>query len=201
MAIFGPSNQNATITTGNFRTTVDLFTATQPGTYPLPNGQKNPLGTSYYDATVSLAFPSGLGAKYRYVRYNSTANPALLAAPAPVYWTDNTFTTVTGVLSESLGGAAGINNVAGYLMPNTGDLTTLTAAILNGNFVWICVGGLVLNAIVPASTAVGDAIIGATGNFTNARVAANTAPTNKVLAWAEAAVAAGVANVMVAVEN
>jgi hypothetical protein len=197
MAIYGPSNQTATVTTGNFRTSIDPFTATQPGTYPLPNGQVNPLGAAYYDATPTLTYQSGVGAKYRYVRYNSTANPAVLTAPAPVYWVDVNFTTVTGVSTESLG----VNFVAGFLMPNSTDLSTLTATILNGNFVWICVGGLVLNAIVPASTAVGDAIIGAAGNFTDARVAAGTAPTNKVLAWAAAAVSGGTANVQVALES
>jgi hypothetical protein len=195
MAIFGASNQNAQISTGNVRTALDPFTLAP--NYPLPNGQQNPLGQRYYDASPSLANVYGVPDKYAYLRYLSTANPAVLAAPAPVYYTDTTFTTVSGVLSESLG----INFIAGYMMPNSTDLPALTAATLNGNFVWVCVWGVVVNAIVPGATAVGDAIIGAAGNFTNARVAANTAPTNKVLAWALAAVAGGTANVYVQVEG
>lgn len=187
MAMFGASDQTTQVTTGNFRTTLDLFDATQ-----LNNKAQNPLGTYYFDNATTVLNPNGLMSIYKYVRYSSVANPAPVNAPAPVYYTDETFNVVSGVFAEGLGNNA--NAVAGWLMPNTTDLPTLTALKLNGNFAWICVGGFLKSGIAVAATAVGDAIIGAAGNFVNGRVAAGAAPTNIVLGWALTAVAAGVAD-------
>lgn len=158
----------------------------------LDSTAKNALG-AVYAAPQNEGLPTttnGVGAPavIKYVYYNSTANPAPVGAPAPVYWTDQTFTTVSGVFSEGLG----TNFIAGFLLPNTTAISGLTAATLNTSYVWIQIGGFLSAAIVPASTAVGDAIIGAptAGNWTNARVAAGTAPTNKIAGWAASAAVA-----------
>lgn len=197
MAQFGASIQTAQVSTGNFQTTIDQFVPGLAG-YPTNPGARNQVGAAYYDATGSLSNPNGVPGKYRYVRYNSTANPTVTAGISPVYWTDATFTTVSGVMSEGL---FGVNSIAGLLMPNTNALATLTATVLNGNFVWICVGGYVAGVTAPGATAAGDSIIGAAGNFTPARVAAGTAPTNRAIGFATTAIAGGLCNVLVTLES
>lgn len=219
MAQFGASIQTAQVTTGNFRTTVDQFVSGYTG-YPGNPGARAIPGSSYYDSTgsftaVTTATPYGneFGppGKYRYVRYYSTSNPALtgLTAPAPVYWVDTTYTTVTPVYSESVTG--GINAVAGILMVNTTDLVGLVNSTpttgqtaLQGNFVWICVAGFVANAIGAASTAADDAVIGSVTTFVPGRTAALTAPTDRVIGWAQSALgtpATGQIRLLVALES
>lgn len=202
MAQFGASIQTAQVTTGNFRTTIDIAVSGYAG-YPNNPGQRNPLGAAYYDSTGSLSNPWGVPGKYRYVQYSSTSNPALtnLTAPAPCYWTDNTYTVVSPVSSE---GVAGINLVAGLIMPNTTAISGLTNTQLNGNFIWICVGGFVSGVIGITSAAAGDALIGSATNFAPARVAAGTAPTNRVIGWATSALgtpATGQVNILVTLES
>ena len=187
MPQFGLFDNTLQVTTGNFRTALDLFDSTQ-----LNNKAQNTLGSIWCDAPTTISNPNGTISIYKYVRYNSATNPAVVASPGPVYYTDATFQVVSGTMADGIG--ANANSVAGWLMPNTTDMSTLTNLKLNGNFVWICIGGFLSQAIAPAATAIGDAIIGAAGNFTNARVAAGTAPTNKVLGWALTAVAAGKAD-------
>jgi hypothetical protein len=199
MAIFGADDQNVQISTGNVRTTIDAFDSTKPN-----NGAKNPLGSVFYNATATASLAFGNPEKFRYVRYNSTTNANWAAAPAPVYWVDAAMTTVTGTMSESLTGD--INSVAGYVMPNTTDFPgSLTGAQLatkaNGNYVWMQVWGNIVGAIAPASTAHGDAMIGKSGNFVNDRTAQGTAPTGRVLAWSQGAVASGVANQWIVIEG
>lgn len=202
MAQFGASIQTAQVTSGNFQTTVDPYVTGYAG-YPNNPGQRSVPGAAYYDSKGTNSNPWGVPGKYRYVRYNSTSNPALtgLTAPAPCYWTDNTYTTVSPVYTE---GVAGINLVAGLIMPNTTALPNLTAATLNGNWIWICVGGFVSGVIGVTSTAAGDAIIGSTTTFVPARVAAGTAPTNRVIGFATSALgtpATGQINILVTLES
>lgn len=193
MAQYGPSLQTAQITTGNVRTTVDAYDSTK-----LNNGAKNPLGASYYDNTVSLANPNGVFGKFRYVRYNSVTNAAVKAFPGVVFWADNTYTTVTSTVSEAVDTT--VSSIAGYLMPNSTDISGFTAALLNGNYVWIQVGGWIKGAAAAASTAVGDAVIGL-NTWVPGRTALNTAPLNRVLAWALTAVASNVSDMMIVVEG
>jgi len=199
MAQFGASIQTAQISTGNFRTTIDPYNANLAGSYPLPYGQKNPLGAAYYDATGSLSNPFGVPGKYRYVRYNSTSNPALTGVTGPfiVYWTDATFTTVTPVSSESLTGT--VNIPAGLAMPNLTSLPNLTAAQLNGNFIWIAVGGYVPGAYMGAyAAAIGTPFAGTATAFLPAVVAAVTTFT---MGWTTTAAASNLANVLVTIET
>jgi hypothetical protein len=135
-------------------------------------------------ATVPLTF--GFGTKIfngfppivKYVRYNSTANPAIGAAPAVVYYTDETGTNVSGVSTEANGGVAAgsINMAAGVLLYNTatsGLTGAASATALNGNYCWIQVGGL-SPAVKTVTGLVGSTLIAAAGNFTVANQAAGT---------------------------
>lgn len=181
------------ISTGNVLTTVDLRDTTKPN-----NGATNPLGAKFRSNVVSAANPNGFPVAYRYVRYNSATNAAVVAFPGVVFWTDATRTTVTSTLSEAYTGT--INMIAGYLLPNSASITTLTAAILNGNFVWMQVAGFLAGAASVGSTAVGDALIGA-NTWLPGRTAAGTAPLNRVLAWAGTAIASSKSDVDIVIES
>jgi hypothetical protein len=170
---------------------------------PYPNGAYATLGQAYLapvNPALLSAAANGQGAPLvlRYVRYNSTANPAPLAYPAAVYWTDETFTTVTGVFSEGNPAATGnLNSLAGVLLVNSTTVSGLTATLLNGNYVWIATSGFVKGVAVPASTAIGDSLTGTSGNFLLARTASGTAPISKRILQALTAVSATVADCLV----
>ena len=201
------------ITTGNVYTAIDTYSntiTTQPPTNSpsWPNGAQNPAGAAYLLAPGSYSLPAqnypgngtlnsnGWGAPLivRYVRYNSTVNPNLLAYPAPVYWTDETFTTVSGVFTEGLPSATGnLNSLAGWLLPNFTALAQTAAAsatTLNGNWCFIATKGFLAAAAVVAATARGDALVGAAGNFVVGRVGSGVAPTSRYNAIALTAVSA-----------
>jgi len=174
MPAFGDIVQGAQITTGNFRTTVDPpGSSTNLQGYPTTPGFPNILGIAYKDATISTANPNGLPTKYRYVKYQSTANAAVIAVPGPVFWADETFTVVTSTASESVTG--GLNMPCGYLMPNSGDISGFTAAKLNGNGVWVAVAGFVAKAIATAACALDDLLIGSVTAWVPVRVATGAA--------------------------
>lgn len=205
------------VSTGNLGTAIDTYGSTittQPPTNipSNPNGALNPIGASFLIAPgsgllpVAQFYPSAAGSLnsngwgapiiVRYVRYNSTTNANWLAYPAPVYWTDETYTTVTGTFSEGLPAATGnLNSLAGWALLNTtvypGTKTgAQLATLVNGNFIFIVTKGFVPAAAVVASTAVGDAIVGASGNFTVTRTASGTAPVSSRNALALTAVSA-----------
>ena len=192
---YGASLQ--TMQFGNPRTTMDVYSTT-PGPYP-PYNQKAQLGAEYIDNTPSTTYPWGVPAKYRYVRYNSTANAAVVAYPAPVFWTDEGHTTVSSTMSEGV--TATQQDLAGWMMLNSGDQTSLTAAILNGNFVYICVAGLVLGAASAASIVAGDWLIGGATAWTPVRVASGTATGYKQGAIALTAVSSSKSDIFVVVES
>jgi hypothetical protein len=190
--VFDGNIQTLQISTGNVQTVNDPFITGSlgQGQFGSPSGARNPLGMAAY---ISDGTTSGRRWKVRYVRMNATV-PNSPFIVGPVYWKDNTFQVVTSLLSEAL---HGVNAIAGLLM---------NANVTNGNFCFILVYGHVgaanIGAVtVPASTAAGDALIGAAGQQTFARVAANTAPTNAVLAWAETAISGGVADIFTCLEQ
>lgn len=160
----------------------------------------NPLGC-IWSPPANQALPSstaGFGAQpvYKYVKYTSTTNPAPVAFPAPVVFTDTSFTVVSGNAAEAFT-VTGLVGIAGYLLPNTASFSGLTNVILNNSYCWIQIGGYLGGAYVPASTAIGDNIVGiATGNFVAGRVAAGTAATSRPFGVALSAIASGVANVL-----
>jgi hypothetical protein len=205
------------VSTGSLYTAIDTYgstISTQPPTNipSNPNGALNPIGAAfliapgsslyspaqYYPSASGSLNSNGWGAPLivRYVRYNSTTAAAMLAYPAPVYWTDETYTTVTGTFSEGLPASTGnLNSLAGWLLPNSTSLA-LTGAksttALNGNFCFIATKGFVPAAAVVALTAVGDAIVGAAGNFVVTRTASGTAPVSSRNALALTAVSANI---------
>lgn len=176
---FGNPSNTPEISTGNVATVNDARDTTKPN-----NGAKNPLGAQYV-----LSDSSGRLKKVRYVRYNPTA--AVTDIVGPVYWKDNTFTVVTPTRSESVFGDT-INGVAGIL---------LNASITDGNFCFIQTAGYLAAMAVPAATAQSDALVSATGAQALARIAAGTAPTGKVVAFAITAVSGGVSDVLIALES
>jgi hypothetical protein len=186
----GTGSNTPRVTTGNVRTTFDVFSPapgpSTPGPTPAPfSGLTNPLGAIYTDVggTDSISgtlvqLPLNVGAIYKYVLYKSATNPALVTGPAPVYYTDNTKTVVSGAAADAFPAPATPSSaLAGVLMPNTTDLPNLTAAILNnggnGSGVWICIGGFVkASRDVGAVAVAGTQLVGGVGNFTWALVAA-----------------------------
>lgn len=171
MAFFNVSNQLLQIDTGVVRTY--LYNPTL-GFAPWAGlGENQVLGQRYIGiaaGSVTASNPSGSPAIFMLVKYESTGKPAPVAAPAPVYWVDNTFTTVTGVESEAL---LGLSGAAGYLMPNTTDISGLTDAMLEGALCLIQIGGYLSGAFGPVggTPGVGNLIVPATGNFQSSVVA------------------------------
>ncbi len=200
MAIYGLANPLIQIDSGKVQTQVWNQSLSQIQVYSAIGEIQIP-GQRYATlapGSVTAANPFGAPAILMLVNYLSTGNPAPAAAPAPVYWTDNTYSTVTGVESESL---LGLNGIAGYLQPNTTAMPSLTATTLNGTAtkpsqVFIQVAGLCINAVSPAAIVAGDWIIGAAGNFTPGRVAQGTAPGYRTFGFAATAVVAGLCNIM-----
>lgn len=183
MAFFNPSNQLLQIDTGKARTY--LYNSTSAFAPWAGLGENQVLGQRYFAVeNVTAANPSGAPTIYMLVQYLSTsaittANLTTAAAPAPVYWTDETYTTVTGITTEAIGGTTlGLNFPAGYLMINTTDVTSLTAAQLKGALVLIAVAGYVKGAYISSPTAgIGNSIVPVAGTLSSAQVAAGTAPT------------------------
>jgi hypothetical protein len=177
MGLFSVSNQLLQIDTGVVRTY--LYNPTL-GFAPWKGlGENQVLGQRYIasvNATsgvnTAVLNPSGAPAIFMLVQYKSTGKPAPVAGPAPVYWTDETYTTVSGVESEAL---LGLNGAAGYLMLNTTDYSGLTDALLEGAYCLIQVGGYLQNAWAPTSgtPGVGNLITPLAGNWASQNVVAS----------------------------
>ena len=190
MAIYNPSNQLLQIDTGTastylFNPTLGLGAIT---TYS-GLGETQVLGQRYVAVTNATASnPDGSPAIYILVKYLSTsatttANLTTAGAPAPVYWTDNTFTTVTGITTEGIGaGTLALNFPAGFMLVNTttgvGNAgTPLTASLLLGSYVLIQVAGYLKGAYLSAthgSAAIGAWVMPDAGTFTSQFQAVNT---------------------------
>src|ERR1700761_8080904 len=160
------------ITTGNAKTVIDTYIAPGApnvnGTSGITNGSFNTPGILYqYQPQPFRVGVNGSGSPIflKYVRYNPTASQTIVNGPTIVYWKDETFTTVTGLLSEAIGGTTlGLNFIAGWMLPNTTDLPSVTAATLNGNWCFIQVGGFLSGAYVGATApTIGQKLIGGTG--------------------------------------
>ncbi len=194
---YGPSIQTADIETQNVRTNYDAYTTTPNRLQP--NGARNPVAAAYYDDTATTTYVNGVPAKYRYLRYNSSNNATVVAYPAPVFYSDIGRTTVTSKMSE--GYTATQQDLAGWLMPNSGDLTSLTAALLNGNWVWVCVAGLVTGAASAGSVVKGDWLIGGATPWVPVRVQPVTGTGYLVGAYALTNVSSSKSDIIVLVES
>ena len=195
MALFGLSNQLLQIDTGNPRTYF-YNSALSPVSIYAGIGENQILGQRFAASITSVTNPSGAPAIYMAVKYSSTGNPAPVAGPAPVFWTDETYTTVSGVESEGL---LGLNSAAGYLMVNTTDLSTLTNTQLNGSIVLIQVAGYLKNAWGPTAGAagVGNSITPSAGNWTSTGTAVGTAFVARPLGIQATVIASGLCDVLV----
>jgi len=195
MAIFNVSNQLLQIDTGKVLTY--LYNPTL-GFAPWAGlGENQVLGQRYFAVVNSTAVnPSGAPAIFVLAKYLSTAQPAPVAAPAPVYWTDETYTTVSGVEAE--GNGLGINSGAGYLMVNTTSVPTLTAAILQNSLVLVQVAGYLPGAYGPTTGGgPGASIVGSAGNWTSTAITVGTAPTGRTIGYQVTAISSGLCDVLV----
>jgi hypothetical protein len=206
MILLGPGS-TPRVTTGNVRTTYDLFTpsplAATPGATPNPfNGLACPLGTTILDqggpdsvSGTTTQLPVGTGgvggqvAVYKYVLYKSTTNPAVVAAPGCVYYTDETGLVVSGspadgFIAATTAGSA--SDIAGVMMLNSTDLTTLTATLLNnggnGSGIWVCIGGFVKAMWCLTAGVAGDYVYGTTKTVGTAWVSGRVAAAGAAVA-------------------
>jgi hypothetical protein len=163
----------------------NVFGVVDPYNTALPNnGALNPLGSVWIVPSASqggntlLATSTGYGSflVVKYLRYSSTANAAVVAGPAPVYYTDETFTTVTGTYTEgNIAGTGSQASVAGLMLPNKGTVTgvglgttAFTATLLNGNYVFVAVAGFVPSCYISTGTQGSGLTAGASGAFLSA---------------------------------
>jgi len=156
------------------------------------NGALNPVGSLYFmpsqsmggNLTLSSAEGYAAGLWMKYVLYKSSSNPAMKSGPAPVYYTDNTFSTVSGTFAEGVM-ASKSGSAAGWLLPNTGSVagvgvgTAISATILNnggnGSYVWIGLQGYIPSAYLAAGAA-SNRVYGS-GDFATTGVAIDGATT------------------------
>jgi len=211
MAIYTPSNQLLQIDTGAASTF--LYNPTLGlGAISVYQGigENQVLGQRYFGVNNKTPTnPSGSPAIFMLVQYLSTsaittANLTTAAAPAPVYWTDNTFTTVTGITTEALGATnLGLAFPACFLMVNTTALTTLTAAQLVGAQCLIQVGGYLKGAYMSSSAnaGIGAWIVPVAGTLSSAFIAAGSSTTYQPFGRQLTALTSGLCDVLVGCDN
>jgi hypothetical protein len=200
MAFLNPSNQLIQIDTGSVLTYLFNPAVSQVPIYA-NLGENQVLGQRYVGYnSVGVSNPYGAPAIYMLVKYLATSATTLAnwqtpAAPAPVYWADNTFTTVTGIFSEAYN-SLGAQMVAGYWMPNTVSLPNATLAQLLGGVGFIQVAGFLPGGWGPTATpGAGFNITGSTGNFTSTGSA--SAPAGRTLGVQLTTIASSVCNILV----
>jgi hypothetical protein len=200
MAIFGASNQLLQIDTGATRTY--LFNkALSPIQVYANIGEVQTLGQRYFGVTNTTPVnPAGAPAIFQLAQYLSTsalttANLTTFGGPVPVWWTDETFTTVSAISTEGLS----LNTPAGYLMVNIISLPTLTAAQLFGAQVLVQVAGFLKGAYGPTSgtAGIGNFIEPVAGTGTSQGVVLGTAPGYNKFGTQLTAVTAGLCDVLV----
>ena len=203
----GPSNQLIQIDTGKARTYLYNKSLSPISVYS-DIGELQVLGQRYVgQSNVSASNPSGSPAIYQLVNYLktsavTTANLTTAGGPAPVYWTDNTFSTVTGISTEAFA-TAPLAFPAGYLMVNTVDLPSLTAAQVLGAQLLIQVAGYLKAAYAATSgtNGIGSWIEGAAGTFLTTGIAAGSSPTYQPFGRQLTAIASGLCDVLVGCDN
>lgn len=193
----------------NPQTQLDPSAKNTPGSiYSPPPGVYSPSTSQPVFSTTAAASTPGYGApcvfKYVYFYDASALTGTAQIAPAPVYWIDESFTTVTPNAADAFYTTGG-GMIAGYWMPNTTALgTSLTAANwylqMVQSYGWIQIGGFLPGALGPsAGTAgVGNFIWGAaTGSW--ASTGGTTMGANEVVLGRQlTAVASTLCDVLVA---
>jgi hypothetical protein len=203
MAYYGASNQLIQIDTGKARTYLYNKSLSPISVYA-DIGEVQVLGQRFFGVSNdSASNPFGSPAIYVLAKYLSTsalttANLATAGAPAPVYWTDNTFSTVTAISTEAFA-TAPLAFPAGYLMVNTVDLPNLTGAQVLGAQLLIQVAGYLKGAYAATagSNGIGSWIEGAAGTFLTTGVAAGSSPTYQPFGRQLTAIASGLCDVLV----
>lgn len=170
---------------------------------------KNPVGC-LYSPPANQGLPlttKGYGAQpvFKYVYFNPAAAPTAVLAPAPVYYTDESFTTVSSLTTDAYSSGTGVTGVAaaGYWMPNTTALgASQTAAQwgaqMQGSYGWIQIGGLLVGGYAPTAgaAAIGNFITGLNaGSWTSTSAAAVTF--GRLFGVQYSAVAASVCDILV----
>jgi hypothetical protein len=212
------TNEYAVISS-NLKAGFGVYGTADPYNTTLPNnGARNPLGSlafipapseggQGYGSGSPAILPTGVGYGAglwcKYVLYKSTANPALVANPAPVYYVDETFTVVSGAPAEAFS-ASNPTYGAGFLLPNTGAIagigvgSAISATILNngglGSYVWMAVCGFVPSAAVGAVTQ-GNPFMAGTVAFTPIL----TTTILRTMGWVWGTVTSNVADVILTV--
>jgi hypothetical protein len=208
MAIFDVSNQLLQIDTGKVRT--NLYNSSTAFAPWAGLGENQVLGQRYIGTTnTQVPNANSSPAIFMLVQYLSTsaittANLTTAAAPAPVYWTDNTFTTVTGITTEGIGATTlGLAFPAGFMMVNTTDLTSLTAAQLVGAQILIQVSGYLKGAYMSSSSnaGIGAWIVPSAGTLSSAFIAAGSASTYQSFGRQLTALSSGLCDVLVGCDN
>jgi hypothetical protein len=199
--------------------TADAYNTSLPN-----NGARNPVGSIAFipapsesgqywgsgNSTTPLATTHGYGSGLwcKYVLYASTTNPAMQAGPAPVFYVDETFTTVSGSATDSLGSATVAPSFcAGWLPLNTGSVTgvgvgsAISATILNnsgnGSYVWLILAGFIPSAYLSAGTTAGLQLsAAASANWSVVATAVGTAAVNKPIGYTLAAPSSNIGDVM-----
>lgn len=190
------------ISTGNVQTTMDPTARNVVGAIYSP-----PPSSSQTFSTTAGSSSAGYGAQpvYKYVYFYDAADlsESMQAAPAPVYYIDESFTTVTANAADAYfttGGAC----VAGYLLPNTTALGTSNSATawyteLLQSYVHIQIGGLLQGALQPSTRTnpgQGSLITGLTTGEWASQVI-NTATPDRILGIQWTAIASGLCDVLV----
>lgn len=205
MAWFGASNQLIQIDTGKARTYLYNKSLSPISVYS-DIGEAQVLGQRFFSVdNTSPSNPYGTPAIYMLVKYLSTsalttANLTTAGAPAPVWWTDNTFTTVTGISTEGIGGTTlGLNFPAGYLMLNTVSLPTLTAAQLLGAQCLVQVSGYLKGAYAPTAgtNGIGNWAVPVAGTFSTTGTAAATGSAYQSFGRQLTAISSGLCDILV----
>ena len=200
MAYFGGSNQLIQINTGKVRTSFYNKSASPISIYSDIGAVQVP-GQRYFSVTNTTASnPYGAPAIYELANYLSTsalttANLTTFGGPVPVYWTDNTFSTVTAISSEGLG----LNFAAGFMVLNIIDLTTLTAAQVLGAQLFVQVAGYLKGAFAngAGTPGIGNWVVPVAGTGTTTGVAAGTPIGYRPFGVQMTAIVAGLCDVLV----
>jgi hypothetical protein len=216
------------VTSSNLKVGMGIYGTADAYNANLVNfGLRNPLGAVAWFPAASCngGFPFGMtsnaplasnangygsGVWAKYVWYRSTANPAMQAGPAPVYYTDETFTVVSGKFSEGVVASNAVS-CAGWLPLNTGTGTygvgsLISATILNnsasgtlasstgGSGVWIILDGFIPGAYLAAG-AVNNFLYGS-GDFATTGIGDGSSLTHKCIGFVVGTVTSNIGDVI-----